>query len=71
MPATLLYICSKSSKDDAMTVKCRYPECDSCINKEFDPFQCDTCEDGSNYESEDDSEELTYAEFKDLFRNAA
>jgi hypothetical protein len=53
--------------------KREFPECVDCINKEFDPFQCETCIDGSNFEGEDDdaSEELTYAEFIDLFREAA
>ena len=53
------------------TTKCRYAECEGCINKECDPFQCDTCVDGSNFEGEDDSEELTYAEFIDIFGRAA
>jgi hypothetical protein len=52
--------------------KREFPECVDCINKEFDPFQCETCIDGSNFEGEDDdSEELTYAEFIDLFKEAA
>ena len=51
--------------------KCSRPECEGCINKEFDPFQCDTCVDGSNWEGEDIEEELTYAEFKGLFGEAA
>ena len=48
-----------------------YPECEGCINDEFDPFQCDSCINGSNYEGEDDDEsndELSYEEFIDLFR---
>lgn len=43
-------------------------ECEGCINRIFDPFQCESCKKGSNYEGEDDSEELTYAEFIDLFK---
>lgn len=50
-----------------------YPGCDSCINRELDPFQCDTCEDESNYEGDDGSaeddtsEDFTVAEFIDRF----
>ncbi|MCL2874756.1 MAG: hypothetical protein FWF12_00380 [Betaproteobacteria bacterium] len=47
------------------------PECEGCINERFDPFRCETCAGGRNYESEDTSEELTYAEFKDLFKEVA
>jgi len=37
-------------------MSCNYlfPECSDCINREHDPFQCDTCEDASNFEPEDD-----------------
>jgi hypothetical protein len=34
-----------------------YPECDSCLNREFDPFQCESCDDGSNYEPEEEMAE--------------
>jgi hypothetical protein len=52
--------------------KCEFSECVDCINKEFDPFRCETCIDGSNFEDkDDDSEELTYAEFIGLFKEAA
>lgn len=51
--------------------KCNRQECEGCINREFDPFRCDACIDGSNYEGEDAEEELSYAEFKDLFKEAA
>lgn len=47
----------------------RFPDCESCINKEYDPFQCEGCVNGSNCELEDDTEELTYAEFIDLLRD--
>ena len=50
--------------------KCgEFPECGSCINREHDPFQCDDCEDASNYEPDEDSdsyEEMTYEDFKTL-----
>ncbi len=55
----------------------KFPECADCINKELDPFQCDSCEDGCNfepYESDDDmedSEEMTLEEFKEFWRNIA
>jgi hypothetical protein len=49
----------------------KYEECETCINKEYDPFQCETCEDGSNYESDDDAESLTITEFAEMMRKAA
>lgn len=51
--------------------KCFRIECEGCINKEFDPFRCNSCVNGSNWEGEDSSEELTFAEFKDLFGETA
>jgi hypothetical protein len=51
--------------------RCSTPQCEGCINREFDPFRCDTCVEGSNWEGENTEEELTYAEFKDLFGEAA
>lgn len=53
----------------------KYPECDTCINREFDPFQCESCNNGSNYEPEDDGEdtveEMTYDQFVTWIRAAA
>jgi hypothetical protein len=49
----------------------RYPECEFCNNHETDPFECDECEDGDNYEGADDVENLTYHEFISLLRKAA
>jgi hypothetical protein len=45
-----------------------FPGCDSCINKELDTFQCETCDDESNWEpmnspDDDDFEELSIADF--------
>lgn len=31
-----------------------FEECDSCLNREHDPFECDDCEDASNYIPEND-----------------
>jgi hypothetical protein len=50
----------------------QYPECGSCLNREFDPFQCEDCEDASNYEPdedgdlEDQAEDMTLDEFRSL-----
>ncbi|UUZ75502.1 hypothetical protein LP414_27690 [Polaromonas sp. P1(28)-13] len=30
-----------------------YPGCDSCINREHDPFQCEECDDESNWEGDE------------------
>jgi hypothetical protein len=36
-----------------------YPECGSCINREHDPFECDDCDDASNYiPDEDDFDDM-------------
>ncbi|WKZ86321.1 hypothetical protein N5B55_05045 [Ralstonia pickettii] len=39
-----------------------FPECQTCANREFDPQQCDSCVDGSNYEF-DDEDYLTIQDF--------
>jgi len=49
-----------------------FPECANCINKELDPFQCETCEDACNYEpyedeDDDEGESMTIAEFKEFW----
>jgi hypothetical protein len=56
----------------------KFPECEDCMNKAFDPFQCEECEDACNfepYEEEEDRtsdvEDMTIEEFKDFWRNAA
>lgn len=28
-----------------------FPECDTCVNADLDPFQCRTCKNGSNWEA--------------------
>jgi len=33
--------------------------CETCINAEHDPFQCEDCEDGDLWEGEDTEEELS------------
>lgn len=59
----------------------KFPECQDCVNEECDPDQCEHCVDGSNYEGEGlsgaefdsqftgagEPDELSYAEFIDLF----
>lgn len=46
--------------------------CDDCVNSQADPEQCDSCEDGSNFEGVDDSEELTVHDLKFIrFKEAA
>ncbi len=42
-----------------------FEACESCINGEYEPDLCDDCDDGSNWEGEDDSyEEMTIGGFK-------
>lgn len=60
-----------------MTRRCSgkgYPGCDSCVNRELDPFQCDDCEDESNWEGfaeqeveVDSVETLDLSEFRDRY----
>lgn len=52
----------------------KYPECEYCMNKEYDPLACDDCEDADNfepYEEEEDSsvEEMNIREFVEFWRN--
>ena len=77
MPATPLSIFLKQAAQAETPVKCdKYPECETCINREFDPFACEDCEDGSNYEPEDDddyedtdSEDMNITEFKQYWES--
>lgn len=41
-----------------------YEFCESCVNNGHDPFECDTCDEGSNYEGYDPDEELGVHELK-------
>jgi hypothetical protein len=81
-PVTLLCISATIRKSEIMgkqkTIKLyKYEECESCLNREFDPFQCIDCEDAENFEPEDHSrepdveEDLSYEEFVGMFRSAA
>ena len=52
-----------------MNARCNgrgYPECRSCVNRQHDPFQCDSCDDGSNYEAPDDDEEVDVMSIDEL-----
>lgn len=49
-----------------------YPGCSSCINMEHDPFECEDCDDESNWEGDDfgdnvnDVEDISMSELVDL-----
>jgi hypothetical protein len=54
----------------------KFPECADCMNREFDPFQCQSCEDACNFEPyedgderEDSAQEMTISEFKNFWRS--
>ena len=48
----------------------KFAVCANCINKELDPFQCETCSNASNHETNsDDVEEITYHELIELIRS--
>ncbi len=52
----------------------KFDFCGTCINRELDPFECEDCEDGDNYEpiEEDSVENLTYHEFiEEYFKEVA
>lgn len=58
-----------------MKAEDKFPECETCINRVFDPDQCDSCEDACNFEPgddeedffEDDSETMTIQQFKSFW----
>lgn len=72
MPATLLFISSRSAEAPVpKKAKCGGggPECEGCLNAEFDPERCEDCVDGSNYESDDDydrTDDMTVDDFRDI-----
>ena len=41
----------------------RYECCDACVNAEI-PYECQCCDNGSNYEGIDTSEELSVHELR-------
>lgn len=45
----------------------KFPECETCKNRAFDPQTCDTCVAGSNYEF-DDEDYLTIRDFLQPYR---
>ena len=65
MPATRW---STSAPGERELARCDhpFPECQTCANREFDPQQCDSCVDGSNYEF-DDEDYLTIQHFLQPF----
>lgn len=73
-------ICSQR-KTDTVKAEDKYEECDSCINRKYDPEQCEDCDEADNFEPYDDedegslhdeeAEEMTIEQFKDYWRNAA
>ena len=78
MPEMPLFTSSEKVKSERVEGMNKFPECDECMNQSFDPFACETCEDACNfepYEEEEDrvsdAEDMTIAEFKDFWRNAA
>ena len=43
-----------------------FAECGTCINREFDPFQCANCVNSSTYQDEDSSAFLTLADLREM-----
>lgn len=67
-------------KTDPVKAEDKYEECDSCINRRYDPEQCEDCDEADNFEPYDDeegslhdeeAEDMTIEQFKDYWRNAA
>lgn len=54
-----------------MTKILKFKECLTCVNREYDPFQCQGCVKASNYEAEELGEEIyeeyDYDEFRDIY----
>lgn len=49
-----------------MTTRCAgkgHDFCESCVNQEIE-YECDGCEDGSNWEGQDTEQQLTVHELK-------
>ena len=38
--------------------------CETCINREHDPFQCEDCDEADMWEGDDETEWLTFHELK-------
>ncbi len=70
---TLVTLWYSFSDKENEKVKCdKYEFCEACINREFDPFQCDTCDDGSNFDDgEGDVEEMSYKDFIKMLNKEA
>lgn len=53
----------------------KYEACKDCVNREFDPFECDDCVDADNFEPYDDEEEgceeMTISEFAEYWKDVA
>lgn len=81
MPVMPSSTCSKRKTEDVVKAEDKFEECDSCVNRKYDPEQCDDCDEADNFEPYDDfdedslhdeaSEEMTVEQFKDFWRNAA
>ena len=77
MPATPLSTCLRQlEKAEVPVASDKYPECENCVNREFDPFACEDCEDADNYEPEDsaaddfeESVDMNISEFKHYWEN--
>lgn len=80
MPAMLLSTFLLKRTEMASTNK--FEECSRCVNREFDPFECDDCVDACNFEpyeedediddsNEEYVEEMTISEFKNFWKGQA
>ena len=74
MPAMLWFMFAANRKPDMP--RHQFVECETCVNKEFDPFRCSTCRNGSNYEGESccdegdgDIDAQTLSEIIDLLKD--
>lgn len=36
----------------------QYRDCDTCLNREYDPFRCVRCKSGDHYEDEENTREF-------------
>lgn len=44
----------------------KYPECETCVNRKYDPFLCKVCDNGDKYENDDECDYITVAELDEM-----
>jgi len=79
MRVTPLFTSLPRKTEDTVKAEDKFEECDSCINRKYDPDMCEDCDEADNFEPYDDedslydeeTEDMTIGQFKEFWRNAA